>query len=174
MQTTFHCLNLILIPDSHCSATDTTELIPRIKSTNPNLIPDSHKGCVNSILVGGKCQFNSHTMLWWVSPRGRKYLLTTLFPPCPLVFTTCTWHVHVGLMYINGSPILFLEPTFYKNVREVCGYTMYSFLREWWWPRKGPTHARRFDKFVLIRYRLQIECVVVSRGFIFYKNYWKP
>ena len=27
---------------------------------------------------------------------------------------------------------------------------MYSFLREWWWPWKGPTHARRFDKFVLI------------------------
>ena len=36
------------------------------------------------------------------------------------------------------------------HAREVCGYTMYSFLREWWWPWKGPTHARRFDKFALI------------------------
>ena len=34
------------------------------------------------------------------------------------------------------------------HAREVCGYTMYSFLREWWWPWKGPTHAHRFNKFV--------------------------
>ena len=32
---------------------------------------------------------------------------------------------------------------------KVCGYTMYSFLRELWWP----THAQRFAKFVLIVFR---------------------
>ena len=27
------------------------------------------------------------------------------------------------------------------------------FMREWWWPWKGSTHARYFDKFVLIVFR---------------------
>ena len=34
--------------------------------------------------------------------------------------------------------------------RQDCGYTMYSCLREWWWPWKGPTCARCFDKYKLI------------------------
>ena len=43
------------------------------------------------------------------------------------------------------------------RAREVCGYTMFSFLREWWWPWKGPTHARRLNKFVLIVFSLHPE-----------------
>ena len=36
----------------------------------------------------------------------------------------------------------------------VCHYTcMYSFLREWWWPWKGPTNARHCDNVVLIIFR---------------------
>ena len=45
----------------------------------------------------------------------------------------------------------------------VCGVTWSLFLREWWWPWKGPTHVRGFDKFVLAKRWLEtslaIECV---------------
>ena len=48
--------------------------------------------------------------------------------------------------------------------REVCGYTMYSFLRDWWWPWKGLTHARRFDKFVLIVFRIRVIIIQLHIG----------
>ena len=46
---------------------------------------------------------------------------------------------------------------------KVCGYTRYSFLREWWWPWKGPTHAWRFDRFVLTVFRMCMFVVMVTQ-----------
>ena len=64
--------------------------------------------------------------------------------------------IHIFFFFVTLSSWLDLYCSlwwfpWWREMRErVCGYTMYSFLREWWWPWKGPTHARCFDKFVHI------------------------
>ena len=43
---------------------------------------------------------------------------------------------------------------FCENLWDFNFFFTFLFLREWWCPWKGPTHARRFNNFVLIIFRM--------------------
>ena len=102
----------------------------------------------------GLCSLKRGTVskTWW--------LMNVSLPGCqPIILYH---HLIFFPSYITNSEYRRMKFCFNNNNNNICergfcGYTMYSFLREWWWPWKGPTHARRLDKFVLIVFRINLQ-----------------